>query len=777
MNVLRDPILLLLVALALGWGVFAGSGAPPPRAADAPPDVFSAGRAEPMLEDLYRGLGPHVSGSPANAELRDRIVARLRAAGYAVDLQRRYHCNPMFAACSPVENIIALREGTDEKHQAILLTAHYDSTWGGPGVADDGAGVTAVLEVARMVAAAAPFRNDVIFLLSDAEEQGLIGAHAFATLHPLFDRVRAVIDLEARGVTGPSVMFETADRNRGIIRLLANSLERPVANSLTYEMYRRMPNDTDFSVYRGYRLTGVNFAFVEGVAAYHSARDDLDRLDRASLQHHGQNAWSMLRALDERTLDKLVSSEDAVYVDLLGRHLLHYPDSTAAGLALVIGVLVLIAIRRSYGRQIRVRQVFWTLVVVVAICAALPAAGWLLSWPLGRWPDLHPLDHPWPWAGRGALFFTAVVVLYRAVGWLASRASTGSAMLTCWGLYVLLALILATVLPAASFVPLLPLLAFMIGLALDGFRWRRRPRLLFSSLFGFIAAAYVGFYLAHMLETVAGLDRSAVRIVPLVLPGIAALPLLLWYVDRHGVARRLAWAAAVLVLAGCIVQWVLPAYTVDRPRAMTLQYRQNAGERAAWLVLQSPFGKVDDRYAARHGFQPVDFAGWSRTASAALARPADVLELPDIDARARRVGEGERAPQAGRYLLDLRVPDGVRQLVLAPSEDAVLQYAAVDGQVMFDAGRPAHRPGHPGALTLHAPPPGPLRIELELVAAPDAAAALDLYARFDLPAAVLQPYLADWPADAAMAFAGPRATVRYTLVLAGGPAGITGSAR
>ncbi|MCW8872023.1 MAG: M20/M25/M40 family metallo-hydrolase, partial [Xanthomonadales bacterium] len=249
MLLLRHPISLLLITLLVLLGVLRSYSTPSPVDAGAPDVVFSAYRAEAILRELLAEKAPHVAGSPHNALVRDRIIAQLQAFGYEPETQARFHCNPLFGTCSPVENIIALKPGARGEH-AILLTAHYDSVWAGPGAADDGAGVAAILEIARMAADFPAFDNDVIFLFSDSEENGLIGADAFAGHHPLFARVKAVLNLEARGVAGPSVMFETGEGNRRVIRMLAKHIDRPVANSLTYEMYKRMPNDTDYTVYK-----------------------------------------------------------------------------------------------------------------------------------------------------------------------------------------------------------------------------------------------------------------------------------------------------------------------------------------------------------------------------------------------------------------------------------------------------------------------------------------------------------------------------------------------
>ena len=176
---LRHPISLLLICALVLLGVLRSYSTPAPLDAGAPDVVFSADRAEAILRELLPEKLPHVAGSPYNSVIRNRVVAQLEASGYAPEIQSRFHCNPLYGTCSPVDNIIAVKPGAVGKH-AVLLTAHYDSGWAGPGAADDGAAVAAILEIARMAADFPPFDNDVIFLFSDSEENGLIGADAFA---------------------------------------------------------------------------------------------------------------------------------------------------------------------------------------------------------------------------------------------------------------------------------------------------------------------------------------------------------------------------------------------------------------------------------------------------------------------------------------------------------------------------------------------------------------------------------------------------------------------
>ena len=100
-----------------------------------------------------------------------------------------------------VRNVVAVLPGTEPTGRLFLM-AHHDSVETGPGAADDAAGVAALLEAVRALTAGEPLRNDVVVVLTDAEEACLCGAAAFAGLHPLADAGGVVLNLESRGTGG-----------------------------------------------------------------------------------------------------------------------------------------------------------------------------------------------------------------------------------------------------------------------------------------------------------------------------------------------------------------------------------------------------------------------------------------------------------------------------------------------------------------------------------------------------------------------------------------------
>jgi len=748
---LRHPLSLLLISFLVMLGVLRTYSTPSPVGADAPDVVFSAIRAEAILRDLLQENLPHVAGSPYNKVIRNRIVSHLEAAGYEPQIQSRFHCNPQFGTCSPVENIIAVKAGSEGKH-AVLLTAHYDSGWTGPGAADDGSGTSAVVEIARMAADFPPFENDVIFLISDSEENGLIGADAFAEHHPLFANVKAVINLEARGVSGPSGMFETADGNRSIIRMLSKSVDRPVANSLIYEMYKRMPNDTDFSVYKNKGVMGVNFAFVEGVPVYHSVIDNLDHLDLGSLQHHGDNAWGMLKALGERDLNSISHREDAGYIDIFATRLAHYPLSIAGGMGLFFGVWTMLAVGLAFRKEFRFRQLRWGLVAIPFLLLSILLGAYLLSWPLGRWPDLHPLEHPYPWVGRLTLFLMIGLAGYLTLKIFGGRVSACAWMIMAWALVFVLGMQLTSKMPAASHVALIPMAMFSLGSVIDIFRKKSPAPLLIASVMGFGATAFISFYHFFMLDVVMNFDKSHIKVVPLFLMVLTAMPMLFAFVKKLELSWQPARWLLVAVLAGCLIHLFLPGYTAERPRDMTLMYSEVEGDNTAHVVLESIYKRHDKGYAKKNQFEMKELNSGRLGTVERPVREVPPLQLPGVTLVGQEI---QSADEAYHRKLTLKLPENSRYLRLSMPLEIDLQMAWVNGVPALDPSIEGKRKRKVHSLTLVNP--GIVPIEIELQTGSSQAATMAAVTWHDLPGVLTAPFLGNWPDEAQPFLFGPRA--------------------
>ena len=307
-------VAVAFVALAaLAYAGIATMLPPAPAPVDAAPERFSAGRAFEQVEQL--GERVHPVGSKALASVRADIERYLRWLGLSVQVQEAVGATEAFgrgAAMARVHNVIATMPGTDPTGRVVLV-AHYDSAEVSHGANDDGAGVATLLETARAMMFGVRPRNDVVFLFTDAEEACLCGAEAFVSQHPYGADGGVALNIEARGSVGPVIMFETTKGNAGVVGAYARAAEHPVATSFAVEVYRILPNDTDFTPLRlSGRFTGLNAAYIDGSAVYHSPDDVPATVDRGALQQHGDNALAVTRALAAADLAGLAVPSDGV---------------------------------------------------------------------------------------------------------------------------------------------------------------------------------------------------------------------------------------------------------------------------------------------------------------------------------------------------------------------------------------------------------------------------------------------------------------------------------
>lgn len=567
--------------------------------------AFSETHAFATLSGLLKEQRPHTAGSPENAVVRDRIIAELKSSGYTPEVQTAFQCTPAERnpGCTAVENIIAVHKGTGDG-KAVLASAHYDSVPAGPGVGDDGVGIAVVLELARFFSSRTT-RNDVIFLITDGEETGLRGARAFAERHPLMRRVGVVVNFEARGGSGPSMMFETGSGNARLMGLFAHAVARPSASSVSYEIYKLLPNDTDFSVYRKLGLSGFNFAFSNSAALYHSARDNLQYLDQRSLQHMGEHAFEVTAVLADTDLATLTASSDASFFDIFGLVTVVWPAAINVPIALValLGLIGLVVVHRdAFGS----RATLWAVAAFVAVPALLFAFGWLLSYPLGIWPGVHPLDHPQHWPGRVALATTAILVPLLVAATAGGRIDARVFLLVNWIVLAALTVAVAIAIGGAAYPFLWPVFGVAIAGAVET-AVRRGPArsLRATGWFGGALAAFSFFAFLLGLELVLGFDLSQFKILVLIPFSLALVPV---FAASLGKESRAAWALSVLcalvIGAAAMVASQTPAYAANHPRGLNIIYYDDRTAKPRWLV--GVVGRPDERFLKAQGFPPRD---------------------------------------------------------------------------------------------------------------------------------------------------------------------------
>ena len=279
---------------------------------------FSTQRALATVKKM--SSKPHFVGSKNHEKVAQYLEISLRKLGLKTTIQQGYTMTETGTLVQS-KNIIARIKGTDNT-KALLLLSHYDSAPNSysKGASDDASGVATILESVRaFLHNKTPHNNDVIILFTDAEELGLNGAALFVTQHQWAKEVGLVLNLEARGSSGPSYMLmETNQGNAKMVDAFSNgNVEYPVSNSLMYSIYKLLPNDTDLTILKEKgEIQGFNFAFIDNHFNYHSIQDNYYNLDKNSLAHQGTYLFSLLNYFSNSDLSSLNSKDDKVYFNI-----------------------------------------------------------------------------------------------------------------------------------------------------------------------------------------------------------------------------------------------------------------------------------------------------------------------------------------------------------------------------------------------------------------------------------------------------------------------------
>jgi len=530
----------LLGLLALGFWLLSvyGTG-PAPLPADAPATDFSAARAEATLARLLGPEVPRPSGSAAAAAFRARLKAELTRIGVPYAERTRQSCygRKGWHACGTITNIRALAiPGTGRE---VLLMAHTDSVPQGPGACDDGCGVATILETLRALKARHLTGNrPVAALFTDGEESGLLGSAAYARDPADLARTGAVVNVEARGNRGQSVLFQTSPGDAALIDLYARAAPHPAASSLYDEIYKVMPTDTDLTPFLAAGATGVNFAFIGGVRDYHTARDRRAAISLRSLQHEGENVLAMTAAL--ATVDPAgLKSGNAIYLDIFRRWLPRLPMAWALPLSLAAFLAIALAGYWTPRTRRAPRRPVAAALAPMALLALCIGAGFALH-GLAGWIGGHA-DPSWPhpvWLRWSLAFGVWGVALFTA------RWAGGIA---CWLWFAALAIATAIWLPGFSPYFLFPALV-AAPLLLATVKGGRGTAYFLSAL----AALAIWVPFNAGTEDIGGLGLHPLFTVTAAFAALALLPLMAG--KRHGLSAlaSLALALGFAVTAGLL---------------------------------------------------------------------------------------------------------------------------------------------------------------------------------------------------------------------------------
>jgi hypothetical protein len=564
------------------------------------PGLFSERNARAHVEMLAGTIGSRPAGTLENARARAYIIDQLKLFGYDVRVQETDARRSEFGLTTRVANIIAVLPGT--RSEAIGLLSHYDSAPDAPGAADDGFGVAVSLEAARVIAAK-PRTWTTFILMTDAEELGLMGAAALMNDRELKARLQAFLNIEATGSAGTATLFETGPANHWLVKTWAKRAPHPRGGSFAIEIYNRLPNDTDFTLFRRQEIPGLNFAIIGDSYAYHTARDTPERLSPTSLQTTGENVVAVVDALQQADITQR-TPRDATYFDIGGTVALAYSASAnwiVTTLAVVLGIFGWLRVTRFVVRERGAGQwllgVLWAALGVAAVVGAMAGATWILR-------TAREVYHPW-YAHPDRFFLMLVAVggfagwiMARAGRWIPARARGLRHPAVVWTstlpVWIVLAVVMGWVAPGAAYLWTVPLLtagvvlsltppahgpfvrmAAVMVLAVAGTLWLRDT----LELLRFMVALFGRLPLVTPVYVYAALLGAAgLMVVPPLVSAVASDHRL----TRPGIVTTLGLLAVAITVP---VAYVAPAYTPEQPLRRQARALQEAGAgESTWQV-------------------------------------------------------------------------------------------------------------------------------------------------------------------------------------------------
>ena len=265
----------------------------------------------------------------------DSLVARLgRATGSDVErmsfsFERTYNYED---SAYTAENLAALLAGTGAIDGAVLVTAHYDAiasrepgwiaAWKSspaPGANDNGSGVAAALEIARLLGGGPALPFDVLFVLFSAEELDRTGSADFVPRLPeaYGDRVIAALNLDmigySSGARGATIV---SNASSGWLVDLLLGLDGSAPSGLDLGVLNPGPANSDHQAFWAAGLPAVTFMEPLGddgsvlYSYYHTLRDTLGRVDVEQAGRIADFTVDFLEHLAERPAEIGLYSSD-----------------------------------------------------------------------------------------------------------------------------------------------------------------------------------------------------------------------------------------------------------------------------------------------------------------------------------------------------------------------------------------------------------------------------------------------------------------------------------
>ncbi|KAJ3066482.1 hypothetical protein HDU98_010190 [Podochytrium sp. JEL0797] len=224
-----------------------------------------------------------------------------------------------FSANNAIQQLMVFFPGTTSS--TVLVSAHFDSVPASPGASDDGAAITVMLQIARIMSMASVTpRNSLLLFFNNGEEMGLQGSSFLlqsAKYASYISNTKVFVNLEGGGAGGKPILFRTT--TAALAQAWAN-LPYPHMNSFGGDILGALGSFTDYQNYYAAGIPGFDVAYYENRRFYHTSQDTLDNISPTDVQYMGNNVLALTRTLLNATwIDDLeIEAAKVAFFDYFG---------------------------------------------------------------------------------------------------------------------------------------------------------------------------------------------------------------------------------------------------------------------------------------------------------------------------------------------------------------------------------------------------------------------------------------------------------------------------
>jgi aminopeptidase YwaD len=291
-------------------------------------DIVSTLVAKVSKDSLQKRLeylekqGSRTPGNAAFNTVKTWISSALSTYGFKVTEQLVPNNNG--------SNIIAEKKGSLYPTRFVLVSCHYDSVKEGPGVNDNGTGIAALLEIARLLQAT-ECDYSIILCFFTAEESGMIGSNAYVNSIGSSKDIKIVFNLDQVGGyperQNSSIVCEYDDGNSvsdndSKSRAYTDTLAMITKSYTTLNTILDKAWGTDYMSFepKGYIITG----YYEGGdnPHYHRSSDQLKNMDinyftevtKGAVAYTAKMAEYKGELIFVKFIDKLKTNKNSIYL-------------------------------------------------------------------------------------------------------------------------------------------------------------------------------------------------------------------------------------------------------------------------------------------------------------------------------------------------------------------------------------------------------------------------------------------------------------------------------